>query len=530
MNEATGALLGDEIEFRRRSDKRFRDLSEVRGRDVLGKLVKADPRNEAELREAHSCLTGDPNYASAMHMAASSLRLGKIRVFISYRLGVDADLARALAEAIRELSVGRVSVTLAADFTRDNSGQNYKEVIEKEIARAHWFVLLLPDSEDNSEWCMYETGMFRASMVSTRVNRLICIHHPKAELPAPIADFQSVASECNALIDLFTGLFHDPQQMPGWSAINARITRKMVLKHAEEIVRQMRGPSQPVSLHYSVEIEILRPSEITTAVPELAAELLAGYNVRTDTKTADLFGKVEPPATWGELIDNVRRGGRYDKWLIELVAVIQKICQNNTFRPISATFEASHGGRVMRPVLESMHYEAGGDRRRVRLIFLEDLYAAPVQEITPEVLAFLTALRTNSRLRWELIERFAGVNWGKDKEKVDACAGIFSRIERIGQPFTQWDLEALCANYPEHDRDSIRNIVVRWRELRRPGDEARRAGPGELDLAFNNYRFAKIGPLIDECAKLVNDFMGLSFPVMEALNVHGVGGHIVRGS
>jgi len=510
MSGSTHDAHGNVIGFKRRSDKAARDFSEVRGRNVLNKLIDGHPEDEERLLRAHALLDDDPNYASAMHSAALALRTGKIRVFVSYRFDVDTELARVVADAFRELSAGKVEVTLAADFVRNISGQDYKEVIEREIGRAHWFVLLLSDPKRHSDWCMYETGMFRASMTSKRVNRLICIHHPDTGLPGPIEEFQAVPAVAGRVAAFLEGLFREEQPMPGWDALNRDVADTDLVEFAERVVGRIRGPSRPVNFNYSVVIEVERPSTIGQA------EVLDVCRIDTDNKTADLFGKVEPPATWGELVANVRQGGRHDQWLVELLAVIRKACQKNTFRPISGTFESNHGGRIMRPVLESMEQVSGGDTYLVRLIFVEDLYSTPVQAVSAEVLAFLTALRVNSRLRWELIERFAQVQWNEDQ--TDACAQVLSRIEREGQSFSQWDLDALGANYAEPVRAEIRAIVNRWRELRRTGPSAAHTGPGELDLAFRAYDFAAVKSLLSECADLINRFLQLSYPVMEDLN------------
>lgn len=511
MEVIDGDSRGNVIGFNRWSDKRPSDFSNMRGRDVLRKLIQSHPDLEAQLRQAEALLADDPACASAMHMAASTLRLGKIRVFISFRHSVETDLARAVAHAFHEMSGGRVAVTLAAEFTRDIPGRNYKKEIDRAVAQAHWFVLLLSDPRELSEWCMYETGMFRASMVSDRINRLICITPPRtARLPGPIEDFQSVEAVPDSLIEFFDGLFRKNQPIPGWSALNADAPESLMRRHADSVIAHMRGPSRPVNLNYNVELEVVRPGEMTDP------EALDQCPVKMDDKTADLFGKFEHPSNWGDLIANVRRGERQDQWLTELLAVIRKACQNNKFRPISGTFELSHGGRVMRPVVESMEHEGRSERYRLHLIFVEDLCSAPVQPVGPEVLAFLTALRMHSRLRWELIERFAKVSW--DQHQADACLQVFSRIEREGQSFVQWDLDALCSNYAEPIGARIREIVSRWRELRRSGVAPLIDGHGELDRALKGYDFAALPALIDECAVLVNDFLRLSYPTMENLN------------
>ena len=96
------------------------------------------------------------------------------------------EAARTVAEVFRALSARQVEVTFADDFTARISGQDYKSEIEAATKASHWFVILLSDAKEPSGWCMYETGLFRASVTSRKLERLICLHHPNASLPATV--------------------------------------------------------------------------------------------------------------------------------------------------------------------------------------------------------------------------------------------------------------------------------------------------------------------------------------------------------
>lgn len=237
--------------------------------------------------------------------------------------------------------------------------------------------------------------------------------------------------------------------------------------------------------------------------------------MHTNTRTADLFGKMDPPSTWGALVEHTRRGGLHDQWLTELTAIIHKASRNNRFRPISGTFECPHSGRVMRPVLESIERDVVAGGYRVRLLFVEDPYSTPLRVLPASTQAFLGAYRTNSRLRWELIERFDGIDW--TTAQVEACGHVLSRIEREGGSFSQWDLDTLCQNYPPEVQLEIRRIVGRWRELRRTGCQTEAQRCGALDDALSRRDVDRLRPLIDECATLVDDFLRLSHPIMQQM-------------
>ena len=509
MQESFGNPHSHQIGFNRESDPTSTNFFEMRGRNILKKLIHSNPADAPQLEQAHNVLVTDPNYASAMHAAASALQEEQIHVFISYRMKTDSDLAKTVTQALDDLSGGKVKVTSSDEFDRDIPGKNYRDAISTAIPRTHWFVLLMSDPTRHNDWCMFETGMFYASIISAGINRLICIHHPDTAPPSPIEGLHAVEATLETLEAFFDGLIRKDQPLPGWEALNPDADDESLRHYAETITRQIKGPSTSVVFNYGVTIDVKQPSSIDSA------DALTGCRISADPKTADLFGKMTPPDTWGDLIENVKSGGRQDQWLTELAAIIKRSCSNNKFRPISGTFECDQGGRMLRPVLESIIHDGVDRVYRVRLIFIEDHCTVPAQEVPARVLAFLNAHRVNSRLRWELVERFVNADW--DNGQIDACHNVLSRIERDGQSFSQWDLDTLCENYPASAQVEIRRIVERWRELRRTGANVSEVGRGELDLAIDNHDVGRVRELVYECAALVSDFLRTSDPVMQQL-------------
>jgi len=203
---------------------------------------------------------------------------------------------------------------------------------------------------------MYETGMFRACMTSEKMNKLVCIHHESASLPHAIDEYQSVVASHTRLFDFLDGLFRNEDPLPGRDPLNPELSDKTLKSAADRIAAAFRPPIRPVPFNYHVALEVRELEKLVTW------EGLRDCRIETDLRTADLFGKVEPPSTWGELISNIMCTNNTNKWLVELHAVLIKAGQRNMFRPISGTFECRHGGRVMRPVLHSMEHDGiGGD-------------------------------------------------------------------------------------------------------------------------------------------------------------------------
>jgi len=499
--------LSSSLEFTRRSDSRADDFSRVRGKEVLEKLIAKHPEWEGRLELAHTTLASDPNYAAAMHAVARSLQGGRIKVFISYRSARDAAAAEVLASELSGLSGGRIEVTLAKEFASRIFGQNYKEEIFTRIQDAHWFFLLASDHSPNP-WCMFETGMFRSTMISKRINRLICICHPGVTLPDPIHEFQAVEATPRAVRELFMGLFGRPEPLPGWEALNPHLATDSIESAAVRIAEAFEPPSAPVEFNRTVRLSIPH-SKMLNGPGDLASS-----RIETDQITARLFGKTVPPSTWGELITSVERRNSTTKWLVELTEVLEKARRNDVFRPVSGTFESQESGKVVRPVLHSM--EPSASETTFNLLFVEEICSAPTHRIPSRTLALLTSVRMNNRIRWEIVERFGRVKWEKDT--VDQCKKAFSRIEREVDSFGRWDIDLLCSCFdPATEVPVIQAIISRWNELRASGAGGDRYMKGELDLAFDRYDIDQLPTLMEEVRQLNLRFLKLANRAMEAL-------------
>ena len=490
------------IEFTRASDTPDADFSHLRGEAVLHKLLRRYPGDAASLERAHELLRDDPNYAPAMHRVAYSLHEGRIRAFISYRVGVDAEAARTVAEVFRALSGQKVAVTFADEFTARISGQDYKSEIEAATKASHWFLILVSESSEPSGWCMYETGMFRASATSRKMERLICLHHPNAALPAAIDGFQSVPGDVAHLLRFLDGLFRQPDPLPGWGALNPALDDATILEAATRIAHALRPPRKPVAFNFGATLELREPGRLAAAAD------LDGCPVQTDRLTANLFGKVEPPTTWGQLIANLRPADGRGDWRDELVAVLRKASAGNIFRPMTGTFESVQGGRMLRPVLHAMEHDGVGDEFRFQLIFLEEFSSTPAQGLAPRLRALLGAVRMHNRVRWEVLERFAGASWSA--HEIEACAKAFSRIEREWQAQGGLDAAALCSHYAGAAADEISAVFEDWQDLR---DSA----TGQLALALRGHDADAVRRGMVRCRELNRRFFELTFPVLEEI-------------
>lgn len=490
------------IKFTRRSDAPDADFSHLRGEAVLEKLLRSHPGDAAGLQRAHRLLRDEPNYAPAMHRVAHSLHEGSIRAFISYRVGVDAEAARTIAEIFRALSMRKVEVTFADEFTARISGQDYKSEIEAATKAAHWFLILLSESTEPSGWCMYETGLFRASATSRRMERLICLHHPNATLPSAIDGFQAVQGSIERLQSFLDGLFRQPDPLPGWEALNPSLDDATILEAATRIAHALRPPRKPVGFNPRVTLIVDDPARIATPADLDACEVV------TDRLTANLFGKVAPPRSWGELVANVAPVEGQARWLDELVAVLRKAAAGNVVRPITASIDCAQGGRVVRPVLLEMEHNGDGGEFRFHLIFLEEFSTPAGRSMPPRVRTLLAAVRMHNRVRWEVLERFNGASWSAEER--EACAKALSRIDREWRSQGGFDARALREHYAEPAADEVVELFEDWLDLL--------ASPsGPLPRALGGQDATQVRDALIRCRALNQRFFEITFPVLEAL-------------
>ncbi len=490
------------VEFTRQSDTPDADFSHIRGEAVLQKLLRRYPDDRTNLERAHAILRDDANYAPAMHRVARSLHEGRISAFISYRVGVDAAAARTVAEVFRALSARQVEVTFADEFTARISGQDYKSEIEAATRSSHWFLILVSDAQEPSGWCMYETGLFRASATSRKMERLICLHHPKAALPSAIDGFQSVSGDVAQLQRFLDGLFRQPNPLPGWPALNPGLDDAALLEAAQRIAQALRPPRKPVAFNFHASLSVPDPAGLASAAD------LAACKVQTDRLTANLFGKVEPPVTWGQLIANLPPAGASPDWLDELVVVLRKAGGGNVVRPMTSSFEAAEGGRLLRPVLHAMEHDGLGGDFKFELIFLEDYSAAAIQGVPPRTRALLGAMRMQNRVRWEVLARFAGTEL--TASSMAACAKSLSRIQRELQSQGGLDARALCSHFSGAAADDMADWVEDWLVLHDPND-------GSLSVALRGLDEAGARDGLAHSDALNKRFFDLTFPLLDSL-------------
>jgi len=187
--------------------------------EIIEYLIKEfissnDPCAEEIIRAVKLLKDQDPReVVHAIKKFSRAIYNNQINVFISYK-AKDEKIAIAVVNAMRGAS-SKLNITYAREFS---SHKDYREKSLRATRNAHWFILLLPDPTEDWDWCLYESGLFRAKKLPG--DRLICIHHEGSSIPAQIGNIDAVSATREHLTPFLNKLFCEPDPLPGMGPIN----------------------------------------------------------------------------------------------------------------------------------------------------------------------------------------------------------------------------------------------------------------------------------------------------------------------
>ena len=476
-----------------------RTVNEILNDPKIKEIVDRNPQIEKNVERAAEILIEEPHPFAATRESICGIINNKIDVFFSYK-SKDEKTARKVVEQLRVFAGDKLRITYAADFPRD-AGTNWSKKIRESIKKAQWFILLLPDPSADWDWCLFETGMFRGKMVSDKVNRLFCLHHPDVQPPPQIKEFQAIKAEVDNVQSFLKMVYLDKDPIPGMDPINPYITTDLLEGIAETIANAISPPMPLLKRsHFEryVMLKIENPDQLQCPDALNSATIL-----ETDDLTLNLFGKRRVPETWGKLVENVVDSECENRWLIELCESIKKAANNTLFKPIQATFENYGRGKNYLPILTAMDERTDGSIEDFKILFVEEVSARIYNKHIPKsIQALMTSLRLAYRLRWELIERFNNIEI--TKEHIQQFKDILELIENEGRSRGLVDPSKLCANFNQEESNEIVDMYKKWWELRNDRND------GELDNAIENEDGEKIQQLLPIMAGINHRFLNLA--------------------
>jgi hypothetical protein len=425
----------------------------------------------------------------AIKKAARAIYHERINIFFSYKLKDEA-VATAVVRQIRSIAGEKLNLSYAKEF---QTGKDYREKILRATRNANWFILLLPDPAEDWDWCLYESGLFRAKKLPG--DRLICIHYKDNKIPDQISNFNAVAASQEKLTIFLQELFCEEDPVPGMSPINTEANVVAIAKTIESLVSP---PTllKTIPFHEFVTVSIRDDNRLAKNDDLNKMEI-----VDCTPDKLPLFGKNRRPATWGHLTDRVIDDND-DYWRTELRRALRSARDNNIPPDIHATFTGCNGKHYL-PVLHAMvQVESTGRIHSYIIDFIEDIKVIDRTSLPEGLRVLAVALRLAFRFRWEILENKRYQDHVMCEEEADE---IRMSIDRIMLEATQaglHDAELLKEQFVNKKHiDKIDAMFVEWRGL------MNYEGTGLLDEALRNRDATSAAKILKELAPINKELL-----------------------
>lgn len=449
------------------------DVAELIRDPEIGNWLRTHQGAAQEFKLAAKELANQPDRFQAIKKLLPALSEKTVHVFFSYKTR-DDPVARMIISLLRKYSAGKLDITFQGEFGEEIAGRLWRQKIKSEVARANWFILLLPDPSEGRDWCLYEAGLFDRQ--ATSADRLICLHHPNADLPDQITDYHTIPANREGMESFVKMVFLKKNPIPGLPAINEGIASE-VAHLAADLVDAIRPPSGDMlqeRLEPWLKLNVANVDEL-----EKADDLDEAIIEDANEKALSIFGYRVPPRTWGALRQAIAHDQADARWLEELVRVVHSIGRGLEVEPIQRVFKAARGC-MYRPVVHAI--DRSGPRGPIlsfHITFSEDIAALDQSVMPPAVFRLAAILRFAFRFRWEILERFMGTL--KSPEDVEALETALRRMRREWESRGGLDEVQILELFPaDGRRQRVLQMLIAWRKA------SDLEGTGALDVAITN--------------------------------------------
>lgn len=398
-------------------------------------------RNEVlqpKITKAAELLKDEPNAAGLAKTAVDALLAnqgkGRVNVFFSYKIK-DKEKAGKIVETLEKLTRGRLNITWAQDFA---AGEVLPETIRDAILEAHWFVLLLPDPSEDWDWCLFETGMFRGVMRSTKLNKVFCLRHYLNDQPGQIGEFLSVVARPDDPSDInntfLSKICSEEDFFPGMGQLCPFVTPDEISSAAAEInsvifpperrkerKRRRFEPFARIRLNLPMDqnsIRNLSSKDMEKLLNDAKFDWISDEDLGTNGEARRIFGWIDQPETWGTLVSSAIEGETDRRWVGELCSALKQAAIGMTFTPVQATFQAANAEKkIYRPILYAVERSADNSIAAFLIIFVEDVGGTATHPSHVPIKGYvelISSIRLCYRFRWEIVEPFHRISNDND--------------------------------------------------------------------------------------------------------------------
>lgn len=477
------------------------DLNGVTTAEILNdpdikSAIEQNQNKKEQIEDAAEVLKDEPRPIAAVKKVMQMHLRGTTKVFFSFKFK-DERKATEIVKILRGLSP-RIEFTFAGEFKQEIVGEKWNQHIRTCIANADWLILLLPDPGDDWDWCLFETGAFYGQMVSSKVEKLICLHHEMQSPPDQIKEFQAVPSNFESVFGFLKQVYLKPHPIPGLSKPIMAAEAKDILKDAaRRIVKTIQPPQMIERRHYDeyILLKVRNPGSIDSPEDLKGAEILEISN-----QVMTIFGRNERPKTWYDLVKNVAESGGDTRWLIELSSAIREAGNGNLFVPVQATFQAHGGGKVYQPLLHAADIQiSNGDFEAFHVILVEEVGAVESANIPKALLVLVTSLRLAFRFRWEIIEAYCRDDL--TKAELPRLLDELKRLNAEAHSRGLIDSGQLIEGFEGDDRANLEEMLAFWAELMTSEED------GKLDVALRKGDLKTVRSLLIRLGALNKQFL-----------------------
>jgi hypothetical protein len=246
--------------------------------------------------------------------------MSQLQIFLSHKKGDSERNARQIAGDLALFGGTNVKVICSANF---EPGENWEQKIRQGLANSNWLILLYTGPHAEWDWCLFETGFFRALMGAQDQRRLICLHDPLFPVPAPLRSFVSVPSVEEKVFELFQDIYlNEPWRINPGIFENNRNAVKDAARRVCEAARFGAGPKYSLRVAPLVNVRIKK-----NQIHELeSGRIPASATVTGEGGWETVFGKPEATAgwTWGDLMEGIDKTSAWEYQICSMMAEATK--------------------------------------------------------------------------------------------------------------------------------------------------------------------------------------------------------------
>lgn len=388
-----------------------------------------------------------------------SSRKKKLRIFISHKMK-DKLVAKKIVDELKDYAADKFEFFLSENIP---FGEDWSEKIHQNLKKADWLILLYTDPTEEWDWCLYETGFFRASPKRGE-RRLICLHSKDVQPPKPLKPWRSVPAVHAEVVQFIRDIYQD---------ISPDLSQEKI-EDAARIIVEAVGP-KPQRQYYNNYLKLsLDPNQVETL--RATGEVPEGALVESKEMSLKMFGLREKSSgqwTLGEIVEDLK-GLEQRGWISNLGKAMRDASYDRDFSSCQPLFHSPKDEETYRPVVHRLD-SMPDDKQEFTILFVE----IPNEEDPRPVgnLGTISTLMTiGRRFRWGVIENYRRqigelISKGANDEDIDRSLehldSAIMKIETEAAHMGFFDLESVTSAFDEpEDMAAIEEITAKYAELK----------------------------------------------------------------